>query len=123
MAISRKKAQEYADQLLEVPLVHIVATLQRGKNWVSVLHRGRAVIKCHASKVGMWTVAFMAQALGVDIPPVGELVKARVSSGVLWMAVGISSLDLRKSEVRTLLRRLLEDAEMQRATGASMDAD
>ena len=123
MAISRKRAQEYADQLLEVPSAQIAVTLKRGRNGVTVLHRGRAVTKCHVSKVGMWTAAFMAQALGVDLPPVGELVKARVSSGVLWRGVGISSLDLRKSEARTLLRRLLEDAEAQRATGAGTDAD
>ena len=123
MAISRKRAQEYADQLLEVPSVHLVVTLQRGKNGVTVLHRGRAVTKCHTSRVGMWTSAFMAQALGVELPPVGETVKARVSSGVLWRAVGISSLDLRNSEARTLLRRLLEDAEVQRGTGAGTDAD
>lgn len=121
MGISRKKAQEYADQLLETPSAHIVLTVQRGKSGLAVLHNGRAVTKCHASRVGMWTAAFVAQALGVELPPVGESVRARVSTGALWRAVGISSLDLRKREARVLLQRLLEEAEMQRAAGTGTD--
>jgi hypothetical protein len=50
----------------------------------------------------------MAQALGVDLPPVGEEVSVEVSSGTLWRAVGISTLDLRGKEARVLL----EEAEM-----------
>ena len=119
--ISRRKAQEYADQLLEAPSAHIVLTVQRGKSGLVVLHNGRAVTKCHASKVGTWTAAFVAQALGVELPPVGESVRARVSTGALWRAVGISSLDLRKREARVLLQRLLEEAEMQRAAGTGTD--
>jgi hypothetical protein len=70
----------------------------------------------------MWTAAFMAQALGVDLPPVGEAVTVQVSSGTLWRAVGISSLDLRKKEARVLLGRLLNEAEMQRAAGTGVDS-
>ena len=123
MGVSRKKAQEYADQLLEAPSAHIVLKVQMGKSGLVVLHNGRAVTKCHASTVGTWTAAFVAQALGVELPAVGESVRARVSTGALWRAVGISSLDLRKHEARVLLRRLLEEAEMQRATGTGTDVD
>ena len=65
----------------------------------------------------------MGQALGIDLPPVGESVAVRVSSGTLWRAVGISSLDLRKREARVLLGRLLEEAEMQRAAGTGAGTD
>ena len=123
MGISRKRAQEYADQLLEAPSAHIVLTVQMGKTGLVVLHKGRAVTKCHASRVGTWTAAFVAQALGVQLPSEGESVRARVSTGALWRAVGISSLDLRKREARVLLQRLLEEAEMQRATGTGTDVD
>ena len=123
MGISRKKAQEYADQLLEAPSAHIVLRVQRGRSGLTVLHNGRAVTKCHASNVGTWTAAFVAQALGIQLPEVGESVRARVSTGALWRAVGISSLDLRKREARILLRRLLEEAELQRATGTGTDVD
>jgi hypothetical protein len=123
MAISRKKALEYADKLLQSPSAHIVITVFRGSSGVTVLRRGRAVTRCHASRIGTWTAAFMAEALGVELPEVGESVQARVSSGTLWRAVGISSLDLRKREARVLLHRLLEEAEMQRAAGTGVDTD
>ncbi|MBF8267766.1 MAG: hypothetical protein HW388_1274 [Dehalococcoidia bacterium] len=123
MSVSRKKALQYAERLLEVPSAHLRVTLRRGKGGVTLLHRGKAVTRCHASRAGTWTAAFMAQALGVELPSVGETVQAMVSSGVLWRAVGISSLDLRRREARVLLHRLLEEAEMQRAAGAGTDAD
>ena len=123
MSISRKKAQEYADRLLEVPSAHLRVTLRRGKGGVTLLYQGRAITRCHSSKVGMWTAAFMAQALGVELPAEGEEVPARVSSGVLWRAVGISSLDLRSREARVLLRHLLEEAQMQRGGTLGTDTD
>jgi N-formylglutamate amidohydrolase len=123
MSVSRKRAQEYADRLLETPSAHISVTLKRWKNGVTVLHQGRAIARCHASRVGMWTAAFMAQALGLELPPVGASVTVRVSTGTLWRAVGISSLDLRKREARVLLLRLLEEAEMQRAAGTGADME
>ena len=123
MSVSRKKAQEYADKVLEAPSAHISVTLKRWKNGVTLLYRGRAVARCHASRVGMWIAAFMAQALGLELPAVGASATARVSTGTLWRAVGISSLDLRKREARVLLQRLLEEAEMQRAAGSGADTD
>ena len=62
----------------------------------------------------------MAEALGVELPENnGETVEAFVSSGVLYRAVAISSLDLRKPEPRVLLGRLLGTAALQR--GAAFD--
>ena len=71
MSISRRKAQEYADRLLEVPSAHLRVTLRRGKGGVTLLYQGRSVTRCHSSKVGMWTAAFMARALGVELPAEG----------------------------------------------------
>ncbi|MBI2855983.1 MAG: hypothetical protein HYX93_03960 [Chloroflexi bacterium] len=123
MSVSRRKAQKYADRLLEVPSAHLRVTLRRGKGGVTLLYQGRALTRCHSSRVGMWAAAFMAQALGVELPPEGEEVPARVSSGVLWRAVGISSLDLRKQEARVLLHRLMEEAQMQRDGTVGTDTD
>jgi hypothetical protein len=88
---------------------------------VTLLYNGRAIAGCHASMVGMWIAAFVAKALGLELPAVGASVTARVSTGTLWRAVGISSRDLRKREARVLLQRLLEEAEMQRAAGSGSD--
>ena len=62
----------------------------------------------------------LPQALGARVPPVGESVAVRVSTGVLFRAVSIASLDFGVEESYVLLDRLLEEAEMQR--GASSDA-
>ena len=123
MSVSRKKAQEYADRVLEAPSARISVTLKRWNNGVTLLYKGRALAKCHASRLGMWTAAFMAQALGLELPAVGASTTTLVSTGTLWRAVGISSLDLRKREARMLLQRLLEEAEMQRAAGSGADMD
>ena len=122
MSVSRRRTQEYADKLLESPSARIEVTLKRWKNGVTLLHRRRAIARCHASRVGTWIAAFMAQSLGTDLPSVGEAVTVQVSSGTLWRAVGISSLDLRKKEARMLLGRLLNEAATQRAAGIGTES-
>lgn len=122
MAVSRSRAQEYADRLLASPSARVQVTLRRWKTRSTLLHKRRAIARCKADRVGTWTAAFVAQALGVDLPPVGESVTVQVSSGTLWRAVGISALDLRQREARVLLGRLLEEAEMQRMAGTGMES-
>lgn len=122
MAVSRRKAQEYADRLLASPSARVEVTLRRWRTCSTLLHKRRAIARCGADRVGTWTAAFVAEALGVSLPPVGGSVTARVSSGVLWRAVGISALDLREREQRVLLGRLLEEAEMQRMAGTGMES-
>ena len=92
LAVSRRKAQEYADRLLASPSARVEVTLRRWRTCSTLLHKRRAIARCGADRVGTWTAAFVAEALGVALPTVGESVTARVSSGVLWRAVGISAL-------------------------------
>jgi hypothetical protein len=56
----------------------------------------------------------------VSLPALGETVTARVSTGVLFRAIGIVELDFGKEESFILLDRLLEEADDQR--GASSEA-
>ena len=65
----------------------------------------------------------MAESLGVDLPDVGKAKYIQVSSGVLWRAVGISNLDLKIKESRTILKRYLEEAEAQRASGSGYSSE
>ena len=118
MAVSRLKALEYADELISAPRSHIKVTLRQSNQAVTLLHGGRALTKCYINHYGMRAAVFMAKAIGVDIPPVGSSVEARISTGVLWRAVSISCLNLRKKESYPILERLLEEAGMQRSTGS-----
>lgn len=115
MGISRRRALDYADTLLERPRGEIPLTLKRSKGGATLLHKGRAVTKCHGSRVGFLQATYMARALGVGLPPEGGKVRVKVSSGVLYRVVGISSLDLRLPEARELAAQMLATAEMQRS--------
>ncbi len=114
MATSRKKAWEYAEGVLDIPRRSVPVTLRHSKSGVVLLHRGRVLTRCYQSQVGRWGARFMAQALGVEVPPLGESVGTSVSTGVLFRAISISSLDLRKTSTHPILERMLEEAEFQR---------
>ena len=114
MSISRKKAWAHAEGLFEAPKRAMPITLKHGKQGFSLLHKGRLVSRCYASKTGKMCAPFVASALGVELPPQGEQAQATVSSGVLYRVISIASLDLRIPEAHILLERLLEEAEFQR---------
>ena len=118
MSVSRKRALEYADKVISVPRAHVPVTLRQVKDGVTLLHRGRALTRCYINRSGMRAAHFMAEALGVQVPPLGGSVEASVSTGVLWRAISISCLDFRKKESLLLLERLLEEANMQRGSGS-----
>lgn len=117
MGVSRSKAWEFAEGLLDVPRRSVPVTLRHGKTGVVLLHRGRVLTRCYSSKVGQWGARFMAEALGVELPAQGQSISTSVSTGVLFRAISISSLDLRKPATHAILERMLEEAEFQR-TGA-----
>jgi len=116
MSISRRKALTYAEEVIAVPRSRVTVTLHQRKEGVTLLHNRRALTKCYLNRSGMRSAVFMAQALGVTIPPLGRAVKAQVSTGVLWRAISISCLDFRRRESYVLLERLLEEAAMMRGT-------
>jgi len=117
MTISRKKAWAYAEQLLSRPRRDIPVTLRHGKRGIALLHNGRVLTRCYASKSGQLCAPYVAQALGLELPLKGERAQANVSTGVLYRAISIASLDLRIPEAYILLERYLEEAEFQRAAG------
>ena len=115
MGVSRKRAWPYADELLSgqgrgaVPVV-----LRRSTTGVTLLHNGRALTHCYASGVGRVAARLVAEALGVPLPPIGGAVEATVSTGVIYRAISISSVDLRIPEALPLVERLLQEAVEQR---------
>lgn len=93
--------------------------LKQGEGGLMLLYQGKTLVECFLTMEGMAAGGYMAKALGVDIPAAGESVAARVSTGVLFRAVSIASLDLSVDESFVLLERWMEEAEMQR--GGSSD--
>ena len=122
MAISRKHALDYAEELLSRPQRAIAVTLRQTRLGVTLLHGRRALTRCYLNSKGMGSAVLMAQALGVRLPALSRAVSVTVSSGVLMRAVNLSTLDPRDPELRPLIERLLEEAEMQRMAGEAIDA-
>ena len=114
MPESHSRVSDYADELISTPRAHLNLELRQDGDGLSLLHDGRILVKCSLTREGMSAGAFMAKALGAEIPPLGQSVRARVSTGVLFRAVSISSLDFAVEESYTLLDRWLEEAAMQR---------
>ncbi|MYF64618.1 MAG: hypothetical protein F4185_01140 [Chloroflexi bacterium] len=64
----------------------------------------------------------MALALGIDLPQeVGGEVSTKVGSGVLYRAIGASSLDLRRPEAQIVLEQLLATAALQRGVFRTLE--
>ena len=114
MAISRKKALERGRESIERPKGAMDVVLHHGKGGLTVRYQGKVIARTHASGVGRRLAPYLAESLGAVLPPVGESVEATVSSGVMYRALSISSLDLRVPEARMLLDYLLEEAEAMR---------
>ena len=114
MGISRKSSWPYAEKILSIPSRKVDIILRHNKGGVTLLHKGRALTRCYNSNVGKLGAQLVAEAIGVSLPSEGKSIKTSVSTGVLFRAISISSLDLRIEEIRPLVNRLLDEAEEQR---------
>ena len=121
MPQSQSIVTEYADSLLDTPRAHLRLDLRQDEDGLSLLHEDQLLARCHLTMEGMIAAGFLAQALGVKVPALGESVTARVSTGVLFRALGICQLDFAEEASYVLLEVLLEEAEMQR--GARSQAE
>ncbi len=114
MSDTHMEISDYADELISVPRARLRLTLSQTEESVTLAHEGRMLVRCEISAEGMMASGFMAQALGVDIPAIDTSVEVRVSTGVLFRALGIVSLDFSNEASLALLERMLEEAQMQR---------
>ena len=105
---------EYAEELLDAPRAHLILDLSQDGDGLKLAYRDGLLVECRLTRQGMAAGAYMAKALGVRIPALGETVKARVSTGVLFRAMSIASLDFDEEASMIMLARLLDEAEMQR---------
>ncbi|MDA1189880.1 MAG: hypothetical protein O2854_09450 [Chloroflexi bacterium] len=113
------KIWDEAEELISVPRAHLKLELTQEQKGLVLRYDGQRLVECFLTENGMLAGGFMAESLGVKLPKLGETVDARVSTGVLFRAVSIASLDFGNEESYTLLNRWLDEAKMQRGGGAS----
>ena len=109
---------DYAYELLETPRAHLRMSLSQDEGGLVLTYRGAEVLRCRLTPNGMLAGGFAAQALGVKIPPLGESVPVRASTGVLYRAMGVCGLDFSEDASYAVLERLLEEARMQRGAAS-----
>ena len=119
MPSSHTKVYDYAEELMSTPRAHLRLQLSQDKGGLKLAFDGKVLAECYLSSEGMLAGGFLAKALGVSLPALGESVTARVSTGVLFRAIGVVGLDFGNDESYVLLDRLLEEADAQR--GGSSD--
>ena len=115
MGAPHTHVSDYADELIATPKAHVPLELRQDERGLQLLHQDRELVRCDLSQAGMLSGGFMAQALGVKLPPLGTSIAVRVSTGVLFRAVSISSLDFTNEDSFPLLDRWLQEAQLQRA--------
>ena len=108
------RVTEYADKLIETPRAHLRLNLAQDEQGLALTYQDRELLRCYLTPNGMLAGGFVAKALGVPLPPLGESVIARVSTGVLYRVLGVCSLDYSEDASYVILETLLEEAEMQR---------
>lgn len=105
---------EYADELIETPRAHLRLTLSQDERGLVLTYQDNELLRCFLTPNGMLAGGFVAKALGAPLPPLGESVIARVSTGVLYRVLGVCRLDYSEDASYVILETLLEEAEMQR---------
>lgn len=124
MATSRKKALEYAYSLLERPRAHLRVELAQVSDGVVLRHQGRVLTRVYLNRSGMNAAAAMAEALGVNVPPVGEYVSTLASTGLLYRVLAISQINFKDEAAFELAANLVEEAiDMQRGGSSGNQAE
>ena len=118
MGTSRKRALEYAYELLERPRAHLRVELRQVSDGVVLKHGNRVLTKVYLNRSGMNAAVAMAEALGIHVPPAGQGVVARVSTGLLYRVPAISQLDFTNETSFEMASKLIEEADEMRGSGS-----
>ena len=108
------RIHDYCEELISIPRAHLSLELRQDEEGLRLIYRDKLLVECFLTREGMAAGGYMAKALGVGVPSLGSSNIARVSTGVLFRATSIASLDFSKEESFILLERWLEEAEAQR---------
>ena len=115
-ALNKKNIEvyDYASELIDKPRAHLKLCLSQDETGLKITHDNTLLMIFKLTHHGMIAAGFVAKALGVDVPPIGEFSLARVSTGVLFRATSIAQLDYSNEASFQLLERWLDEAESQR---------
>lgn len=105
---------EYASELLDKPRAHLKLCLLQDEAGLKITHDDKLLMIFNLTYNGMLAAGFVAKALGVNLPPLGESSWARVSTGVFFRATSIAQLDYSNEASSQLLERWLNEADLQR---------
>ena len=105
---------DYADELIATPRARLRMTLAQDERGLVLTCREREILRCFLTPNGMIAGGFVAQALGLPLPPLGESHQTSISTGVLYRVLGVCQLDYAEDASYVVLERLLEEARMQR---------
>ena len=109
---------DLAYELIETPRAHLRMSLSQDERGLALAYQGDELLRCYLTPNGMLAGGFAARALGVPLPALGESVPVRVSTGVLYRALGVCRLDFSEEASYVVLERLLEEAAMQRGAAS-----
>ena len=110
---------EYADELIAAPRARLPLILAQDERGLVLTYRERELLRCFLTPNGMVAGGFVARALGLSVPPLGESSETAVSTGVLYRVLGVCQLNYEEDASYVVLERLLEEAEMQRGASGS----
>ena len=116
MSATHVWVSDYADELIATPRGRLPLTLAQDERGLVLIYREREILRCFLTPNGMVAGGFVAQALGLTVPPLGESRETGVSTGVLYRVLGVCQLDYEEEASYVVLERLLEEAEMQRGS-------
>jgi len=118
MGTSRKRALEYAYDLLGQPRAHMRVELRQVSDGVVLKYGRRVLTKVYLNRSGMNAAVAMAEALGIHVPPAGQGVVARVSTGLLYRVLAISQLDFTNEASFEVASNLIQEANEMRSSGS-----
>lgn len=120
MTVSRKRALEHGYKLLERPRSHLRVELNQDRSGVSLTHKGRVLTRVYLNRSGMNAAVAMSEALGIELPALGQSNSGLVSTGLLYRVFAISQLDFRNPTSFELAAELVDEAiSMQRRSGVT----
>ena len=119
----RASALEAAYELLGTPRSHLRVKLEQTEDAVLLRYQDQTLTGVQLDESGINAASAMAIALGVNVPPTGEVSEVLASTGLLHRVLAISDLDFTNPTAFELANELVNEAiDMQRGSRARFEA-